>query len=205
MKVTCAIIAASGLTVAALWDRDDPSAEQAVAQEPALQNGVEVQTRGPIHEAFLEPTVRRQGASPVVTQQPPEPIPETPPDVKPEGDPVWVPGYWGWDDERNEFLWVSGLWRQAPPNHVWAPGYWQEADGGWRWVSGYWAQQGTNTVDLYPTPPEPVPEAIPPQTDANTVYVPGCWVFLETRYWWRPGHWVPCRPGWVWTTPCYFW
>lgn len=32
-----------------------------------------------------------------------------PPDQKPEGDDVaWIPGYWAWDDERNDFLWVSG-------------------------------------------------------------------------------------------------
>src|SRR5262245_4659664 len=69
-------------------------------QQPQQQEGVEVLARGPIHEAFAEPTAAKPEATPVVEKQPPEPIAEEPPEQKPEGDNIeWIPGYWAWDDE----------------------------------------------------------------------------------------------------------
>ncbi len=39
----------------------------------------------------------------------------TAPDQKPEGTNVqWIPGYWSWDDERKDYLWVSGFKRDVP-------------------------------------------------------------------------------------------
>ena len=44
-------------------------------------------------------------------------VPELPPANKPDGPDVqWVPGYWAWDDERQDFIWVSGFWRVPPPD-----------------------------------------------------------------------------------------
>src|SRR5207244_681164 len=43
------------------------------------------------------------------------------------------------------------------------------------------------------------------QPSADTVYVPGIWVYQENRYGWRPGHWVTCRLGWVWSPAHYCW
>src|SRR5205085_115550 len=78
-------------------------------------------------------------AGPVVPQPPPAPVPEVPPEQRPEGDNViWVPGYWGWDAGRNDYVWVSGCWRVPPPGRNWVPGYWTQADGRWQWVSGFW-------------------------------------------------------------------
>src|SRR4051812_40127598 len=59
---------------------------------PADPPGIDVQARGPVHEAFAEPGTPPT-ASPLVAKQPPEPIEELPPDQKPEGDNVqWIPG-----------------------------------------------------------------------------------------------------------------
>src|SRR5262249_17974563 len=100
--------------------------------------GQEVLARGPVHEAYAS-TVEAPAATPVVPQQPPGPIEELPPDEKPAGDNVqWMPGYWHWDEERNDFIWVSGFWRTPPPNRVWVPGSWRQAQGGWQWVAGFW-------------------------------------------------------------------
>lgn len=173
---------------------------------PQPQPGVEVQTRGPIHEAFLEPATDRQPPSPIVPKKPPEPIPELPPEQKPEGDSVmWIPGYWAWDDDRQDFLWVSGVWRAPPPNHTWVPGYWQQADGGWQRISGYWSPIGQESVTAYPPPPDPVEEAVPPAPDANSFYVPGIWNYVEGQYRWRPGFWTGIQAGWVWSPDCYLW
>ena len=49
-----------------------------------------------------------------VPKAPPGPIPELPPRDKPPGDNlIWIPGYWAWDPEKNDYLWVSGIWRAA--------------------------------------------------------------------------------------------
>jgi hypothetical protein len=162
--------------------------------------------RGPVHEAFAEPAVRKPEPTPVIPKQPPNPVEEMPPDQKPEGaNVVWLPGYWAWDDDRSDFIWVSGIWRDMPPDHQWIPGYWQRADDGWQWVPGYWTVQTQQTVDYLPKPPDPIPESVPPAPDAQSIYAPGCWVWHDTRYLWRPGFWLGYRSGWVWTPAYYRW
>src|SRR5579884_4256073 len=74
-----------------------------------LPGGVEIQGRGPVHEAFAQPYVGNPQPGPVVPQTPPPPIPEEPAAQQPEGANVqWVGGYWAWDADSNQFLWVSG-------------------------------------------------------------------------------------------------
>ena len=101
---------------------------QVIAAEPspaAAADGMQVLTRGPVHEAFAETVTFDPKPGIVATKAPPAAIEELPPDQKPEGANVaWIPGYWAWDDERNNFLWVSGIWRDLPPGRQWVPGYW---------------------------------------------------------------------------------
>src|SRR5688500_14557314 len=105
-------------------------AELATAQEE-----IEVLARGPVHEAYAEPHTGEPRPTPVVPKQPPKPVEEIPAEQKPEGEEVqWVPGYWAWDDERKDYLWVSGFWRVPPPGRQWVPGYWHQAEQGWQWV-----------------------------------------------------------------------
>src|SRR5262245_60405018 len=88
---------------------------RARAQEAAAAantpKGVEVQARGPIHEAFITPTAEPKPTY-GVPKKPPEPIEEMPPEEKPEGNAVWIGGYWAWDDDCGHFLCVS-RWRRA--------------------------------------------------------------------------------------------
>ena len=174
----------------------------------APPDGVEVQTRGPIHEAFAEPV---QSAAPaptiVVPRQPPEPVPELPSELKPEGDNLqWIPGYWAWDADRNDFLWVSGFWRQPPPGRRWVPGYWAQAANGWQWVPGFWNAAEVEEVSYFAAPPAPL-ETAPgtPAPDPNSAYVPGIWVNQSGRYLWRTGYWLTPQPGWVWVPAHYVW
>ena len=89
------------------------------------EEGVEVLTRGPVHEAFAETVTFDPEPGIVVPKAPPAAIEEMPPEQRPEGANVaWIPGYWAWDDERTDFLWVSGIWRALPPGRQWVPGYW---------------------------------------------------------------------------------
>src|SRR5207244_8484655 len=112
----------------------DPRA--GLAQTESKQEGIEVQARGPVHEAFAQPVIRGQGPSPVIAKKPPEPINELPAEQRPEAEHVeWITGYWAWDEDRGDFLWVSGLWRVPPPQHHWMPGYWHQVEGGWERVT----------------------------------------------------------------------
>ena len=51
---------------------------------PAPPAGVEVQARGPVHEAFAQPVDPQPAAGPVAPKPPPELIDELPPDQKPD-------------------------------------------------------------------------------------------------------------------------
>lgn len=182
-------------------------ARQATNVPPPPPEGVDVQARGPVHEAFAEPIVGNPQPPPIVAQQPPEPINEMPPEAKPEGDEVlWIPGYWDWEDDDQQFVWVSGFWRENPPSRKWVPGFWQQVDNGWQRMRGFWAPEDQEQFDYLPAPP-PTLERGPSsaQPDPQSTYVPGCWLYEQRQYFWRPGFWVPARPGWVWVPACYLW
>ena len=169
--------------------------------------GVEVQARGPVHEAYAQPSDLRPLPSVTVPKAPPAALDELPPDQKPEGDNVqWIPGYWGWDEDTKDFLWVSGFWRVPPPNRQWMPGNWQPVDGGYQWTAGFWAANNLQEVEYLPPPPPSVDTgASIPAPDENSVYAPGCWVYREKKYLWRPGFWVAFQPNWVWIPAHYVW
>ena len=85
-----------------------------------VQEQPEVLTRGPVHEAFAQPVSVQDQPGMVVPSQPPANITETPPADRPDGNAcIWAPGYWNWDAERNNYIWVSGCWRLPPPKMAW--------------------------------------------------------------------------------------
>lgn len=171
------------------------------------QVGVEVQARGPIHEAFAsltgDPTPTKG-----VGKQPPAPLDEVPPDERPDGDVVWISGYWAWDEDRDDFIWVSGLWRTVPPGKQWVAGYWREGESEWQWVPGFWTgtkeeDQQMSYLPELPETPNVAPPGKPPTEDS--FYVPGIWVWKGQGYAWRSGYWARQVPGWVWVPDHYRW
>jgi WXXGXW repeat (2 copies) len=195
-----------------------PGDGQAASPDP------QVLTRGPVHEAFASPVVHDPAAGPVIPKDPPAPIQEMPPDQKPSGQNIqWIPGYWGWDVSRNDYIWISGVWREPPPNSQWVPGYWNQVSDGHQWVPGTWipvpsAQsgqgqgqgqsqgQGQGQPNYLPTPPQSL-EAGPntPQPGPNVVWTPGYWFWQGTQYVWRPGYWSAVNPNWIWVPAHYVW
>jgi hypothetical protein len=180
-----------------------------VAQSPDLPPvpaGIEVQARGPVHEAFATPTAEHC-ETPLVPQRPPAPIEEMPPAEKPDGSVIWIGGYWAYDDERHDYLWVSGCWRAIPPGRSWVPGYWREHGEKWQWVPGFWtASDKAANVVYQPEPPAPPQVAPPgPAPDAESFYVPGHWVWHDGRYQWQAGYWARMQPGYVWIPGHYRW
>ena len=183
---------------------------KAISAQPVpadAEEGVQVLTRGPVHEAFAETVTFDPEPGIVVPKAPPAAIEEVPPEQRPEGANVaWIPGYWGWDDERNDFLWVSGIWRALPPGRQWVPGYWGKSGQGFQWTSGYWADAKASEVEYLPEPPATVevgPNIAAPSADQT--WLPGCWVWQNSRYAWRPGFWATVQPDWDWVPAHYVW
>lgn len=167
--------------------------------------GAEVLTRGPVHEAFAGAIIYKATPGLVVSKAPPAAVEEVPPDQRPDGANVtWIPGYWAWDDEAGEFLWVSGIWRNLPPGRQWIPGYWWESGQDYQWISGYWADAAAEEVEYLDEPPaslEAGPNISAPSR--NHSWIPGTWRWSESRYIWQPGYWYLARPDWVWV-PSYY-
>ncbi len=176
------------------------------AEDPP--QGVEVLARGPVHEAFAATLEIQTGAPLTVAKAPPDAIEELPPDQKPAGDNVqWIPGYWHWDEERTDFIWISGFWRVPPPNRVWVAGSWREARTGFHWVHGFWQEARVERSEIEYLPPPPAAIEVAPSIPAPSethVYVPGSWVW-RNRYVYRPGVWIDHNPGWIWVSSHYRW
>ena len=171
------------------------------------QEGVEPLSHGPVHEAFAESVEYDPQEGMTVSQPPPEPIEELPPDQMPEGEDMeWIPGYWAWDDDMNDYIWVSGVWRTPPPGREWVPGYWVGGPQGYQWVSGYWGRSGVEETEYLPEPPESVesgPNSYAPSPEYS--WIPGSWIWSRGRYVWRPGYWAEMNPDWVWIPAHYEW
>lgn len=203
----------SGSATAAAQDvpPPGPALEGSAPAPPAATGGeaedVEVLMQGPVHEAFAEQINADPEPTPVVTKEPPEPIDEVPPDMRPEGNNiVWVPGYWLFDPDREDFVWVSGTWRKAPPNRRWVPGYWDEVDEGWQWVPGTWVEADADELAYQPPPPESIEEGpSSPAPSEEHFWVPGTWMYYDTGYRWRAGYWARGYDDWIWVPAHYVW
>jgi len=176
---------------------------KAVAAERSwtdVEVGVQVLTRGPVHEAFAETVSYDPEPGVMVQNAPPIPIEEVPPDARPEGNNIaWIPGYSAWDDEQDDYLWISGVWRAPPPGRQWVSGYWGRSEHGSQWTCGYWANAQLSEVQYLPEPPETLevgPSIVEPSP--NQSWIPGCWIWNHTRYAWRPGYWMAVQPSWTW-------
>ena len=191
-------------TVCLWWAQPAPAQSAADAALPA---GAEVLTRGPVHEAFAQPASTGAASTLIVPKKPPEAIDEIPPDSKPAGEnAVWISGYWGWDDDRKDFLWVSGVWRVPPPNQRWVAGYWTPASGGFQWAPGFWTPVAEQEVEYFPEPPASLEQGPTSEApSAEYVWIPGCWRWHASRYAWRPGYWGAAQSDWVWSPASYYW
>ena len=176
-------------------------ADRTARYATANADDYEVLTRGPVHEAYAEPVSLDAQGQYKISQRPPADIEEMPPGQKPEGDNVvWISGYWAYDDDRADFIWVSGCWRVVPPGREWIAGYWAEADDGYVWTPGYWQSADADETAYLPPPPDSLEEGPQgrPAPSADYIWTPGVWVRETRRYVWQPGCWMQARPDWVW-------
>ncbi len=169
--------------------------------------GVDVLLRGPIHEAFAGVNVNEVQPSAVIPRRVPEPIDEIPPDYRPEGNNVeWIAGYWSWDQDKNDFIWVSGIWRDIPPGREWIPGYWMQVEDGSQYVSGYWRNTGQTETVYLPPPPKPlIAKPSSPSPTPDYLWMEGNWIWYQGRYVWQAGYWLQPRPEMIWIPAHYLW
>ncbi len=161
---------------------------------------------GIAHEAYLMSigdTVTLES----VKQTPPQPVTEHVPEPTVEGA-VWIPGYWSLDIERQDFIWVGGVWRKPPPEHKWVPGYWKRFPTGWVRLPGFWNQTEKKRLEfIEQAPPTPIEEETGQSPEEDYFWAKGHWTFdKETQeYQWSNGRWERLDPNWILVPAHYSW
>ena len=134
-------------------------------------------------------------------------VEEIPPDMKPEGEnSVWIPGYWSWDDDRRDFLWVSGVWRVPPRSIAGCPATGSQFRG--RVTNGFPAigcRPSSRRPPSAPAAAEPRRWAHHRPARTELLLDPGPLAMERDVYVWQPGYWAACRPDWIWVPATYVW
>ena len=185
---------------------------------PVIELRGEPIERGPIHEAFAEPLALTPKPTKVLKESPPPNIEEMAPAApKDQKNLQWISGYWAWDEQRSDYVWVSGIWRKVPSGRNWTPGHWEPVADGNQWVPGAWLEAGPLAADatgeqivaheFLPDPPKSLEQG--PSTPAPSddhFWVPGVWKRNEQdSYAWQPGFWSQNQENWVWVPDHYTW
>jgi len=177
-----------------------PATSSEVAPPPPVVSG---DPDIPLNEAVVGPApVPADYAADVA---PPAAVTEEQP-ASPETGDVWVPGYWWWSVPFHRYVWVSGAWRNPPPDQAWTPGEWVSSTGGkYVWVPGFWAAHGTPRaamLDLAPPPPRVEVYGAPP--GVGYIWGPGYYAWRGDSYYWTEGSWMrPPHDGYGWVEPRY--
>ncbi len=162
---------------------------------------------GPVHEAYLTPSTEGGVVLQSIAKAPPPTINEQQP-PKCHSEAIWIPGYWSWVHNLNDFVWVSGVWRRPPPGHIWIPGYWKNFDAGWAWVRGLWSTVAEHDLKyINEPPPSPKEEQIPTKPGDNYFWMSGYWNYDHgpSKYTWLGGTWTEFDASWVYTPAYYLW
>ncbi|MBN9120879.1 MAG: hypothetical protein J0I06_17300 [Planctomycetes bacterium] len=178
-----------------------PPPPRPASKSDGADNRVVLVERGPIHEGFAEPGAQVRGKGITAPKAPPAPVNEVPPLPRPEGANVrWVPGYWQWDADRTDFVWVCGLYRNAPPERAWEPGRWKDVKQQWTYFPGYWRPADNKPLPTnLPEPPAPKEEApTAPTGNPNAMWVPGVWLHKGGKFEWQPGYWPAGSGTMIW-------
>jgi hypothetical protein len=174
--------------------------------EQGAQQGVHVENRGEVHEGFAQPWQLTVNPTAIIHKQPPDPIAEEPPSQRPAGKNVqWIPGYWQWNDDRKDFNWITGIWRDIPEGRHWVVGHWVPIADGWYRVLGHWAAQAEPDFQYVNKPPEPKEEQQPQSPGDDAAWIPGSWFYTDNGWQWRAGYYTQARDGYVWQPASYNW
>lgn len=157
-----------------------------------------------VHEAFV-PKISAVLPIEMISHNPPTERIEKPPQ---KTNPLmkWIPGYWEWDKEKQEFDWVCGVWRIPPPKHEWVPGYWKRG-AGWYWISGLWHAEPSQAILSPEAPPAQPEENVGSNANSTMFWAPGHWNYnpYEQNFRWLGGSWVPFDEEWVYFPSSWTW
>ena len=160
--------------------------------------------KGPVHEAFIAPITGSVVLQAIAAEPPARITEHVPPKCDPEA--IWIPGYWSWEEQINDFIWVSGAWRVPPPGHMWVSGYWKKFNAGWVWIRGFWSAVPANDISYLPKrPPDTIQENIPNAPGDNYFWMQGYWHFDGSKYKWLNGQWAEFDPEWIYVPAHYVW
>lgn len=203
-----ALVAALALTTSARAQQPNPvplplpvPKNKPENKSPTPDNRVTMVEKGPVHEGFAQPGAVIRGKGIIAPKAPPAPVNEVPPIPKPDGaDVQWVAGYWQWDADRGDFIWVCGCYRVVPGGRTWEPGRWKESGKEWAYFPGYWRPTDAKTISAnLPEPPAPKDDGpIAPNTNPNAMWVPGVWAHKDGTFQWQPGYWPPGHGNLIW-------
>lgn len=161
---------------------------------------------GPVHEAYFTP-ITDSVVYQAIGQTPPDPILERIP-TQTAADTVWIPGYWDWDIELQDFIWISGIWRKPPPNHQWISGSWKKSDQGWVRLPGFWSAKPSEELTAIPiAPPASLEENTGTSPGTDYFWSPGFWSYNSgtKKYTWMSGSWIPFDEEWILVPAHYVW
>lgn len=161
---------------------------------------------GTAHEAFLT-SLREGKPAHFIDKQPPRPVQEMSP-AQTDPRAIWIPGYWCWDNVRNDYIWIGGIWRRPPPGLEWISGTWQQTEKGWLWSNGFWSDKSEIALDYIKTaPPQPLEEVVPAVPGVGYFWVPGFWKYDATtkQFNWLGGRWEHFDPNWMLVPTHYQW
>ena len=58
---------------------------------------------------------------------------------RPNNEAVWIPGYYDFTGQGDQYRWVPGHWENPPyGSRSWQPPTWQQTNGGYIYVRGHW-------------------------------------------------------------------
>jgi WXXGXW repeat (2 copies) len=160
------------------------------------------------HDALKSDDGAGRAARVYSPQQPPAPVAERPARRRPSPRALWVPGYWDWDADRGEFVWIGGDWQVPPTGMIWVGGRWARDQRGWYRVAGFWRpRRGVRPDAASPSPPawrktgppaDHPPDTIAPAPGPDYFFVAGHYEPDGDRLTWKPGFWARTQPGWDW-------
>ena len=159
-----------------------------------------------IHEAFFQET-HSNILYQAISQQPPANIIEK---IPSQTDPltIWIPGYWDWDTDQRDFLWVTGVWRKPPPEHLWVPTTWIDSDDNWIRVRGFWKNENLeNIAYIRDWIPDNLDEVMSDPPGDDYFWIHGNWKYTEEQssFIWFDGRWQLFDPNWIYIPAHYVW
>ncbi len=161
---------------------------------------------GPVHEAIAT-IINANLILEAISTAPPKNIIERIP-AQEISNANWISGYWAWSRRLNDYVWVSGVWRVAPPGQQWIDGYWEKFEDGWVWINGFWSSKPLDQINFIkqalPTTPAETIMAAPGE---DYFCVPGYWSYepQDKSFVWVGGGWQPFNPDWVLVPAHYVW